>query len=755
MLRYHSLSLQNWVLFNQAQLGLNSLGTTVIGGENHTRRGIRSNGAGKSLLLSSIPTLWYGSGPTVLATKSRARRDAFYRKGSQINLCFGIDNKNYSITKYIQGQALRYDVHVDGNPLEFTNARAAEEWMASFAISEEQFYTTVYIDSRRPVLTMLGQGSQRFQFFSDLFRLESFDNIRTALEAGKSALRDEQVILAAQERELSELKCTIENLRESLKEWSAETIVDVEKHLNSVREWQSLLKVLRRKAEELTKKGYDKIPYSPKKYAVLKQKVADLEMQTILFHEYSTQAKKAVKAQREIDNLKRQIATIPEEGTGEKAKLNAILDHDQRIVKKESSIVKDLSELRYQRDRTPTVDEIEIQKLLAKYRSEYDRLAHARLILEALKVAKDNKCPVCGSKYKTNPVHKHKVIEKQEIICKQLAEDVPKMYRNYNGMKNTQSKHNEIVSKLQQLDDEYSKLQKKRLPKKKIEEITTRIKELKQRTNLSLKMNSIQIPMQPKSKPPKKDPSLQLEKAHKQLTRLAKGRRWHKFLEQCNENGVTPRAFEEEKQDIAKITKELEKAKHNTTLLKDAEKRQAKLRSKIEGAKKHLERAQAMDALLGAYGSTGLKRSACASLANKMQENLNTIAPLMFDHYTFHFDVTARDFRILFEDKVRGASFDVRNLSGSESRAFTILSTMALLPILPDQYRSNLLILDEFEVNMDETLRDRFVNQVLAALQSTVSHIIIITPFPEYYPEGRHCTVTKKGPESQLVWVDN
>ena len=195
--------------------------------------------------------------------------------------------------------------------------------------------------------------------------------------------------------------------------------------------------------------------------------------------------------------------------------------------------------------------------------------------------------------------------------------------------------------------------------------------------------------------------------------------------------GVTPRAFEEEKQDITKVTKELAKAKHNTTLLKDAEKRQAKLKGKIEGAKKHLERAQAMDALLGAYGNTGLKRSACATLANKVQENLNAISPLMFDYYTFHFDVTSKDFRILFEDKVRGASFDVRNLSGSESRAFTILSTIALLPLLPDRYRSNLLILDEFEVNMDETLRDRFVNQVLVTMQS------ICTPCNHHYSISR------------------
>ena len=754
MLNYRSLSLQNWVLFNKTQLKLDTPGLTVIGGANHTRKGIRSNGAGKSLLLSSIPTLWYGSGPTILATKSRARRDAFYRKGSNLNLHFDIDNTKYSISKYIQGQSLRYDVHKNGEPLEFTTARAAEEWMASFAITEEQFYTTVYMDSRRPVLTMLGQGSQRFQFFSDLFRLESFDNIRMALETGKAAIRDERAVLVAQEQELSELKGTIEDLRESLKKWSAETIVEVEEHLNSIREWQSLLKVLQRKAEELKKRGCDKIAYNPKEYTALKQKVADLELQSVLFHEYSVRAEEGKKAQREIDALKKQIAAIPERKEDE-VYLDTTLVVDQQFGKKESEIAEEMSKLRRQKDRTPTVDDDKLQKLLAKHNKEYDKLAHARLLLEALKVATDNKCPVCGSKFKADLAQKRKMIREQKAICKQLEIDVPKMYKTYTDAKEMQSRHNEIVSKLRQLKDERSKLQKKRLPKEKIKAITARIKELKQRTDLSLEMNSIQIPMQPKSKPPKKDPSPQLEKAHKQLAKLAKGRRWYKFLEQCSENGVTPKAFEEEKQDITKVTKELAKAKHNTTLLKDAEKRQAKLKGKIEGAKKHLERAQAMDALLGAYGNMGLKRSACATLANKVQENLNAISPLMFDYYTFHFDVTSKDFRILFEDKVRGASFDVRNLSGSESRAFTILSTMALLPLLPDRYRSNLLILDEFEVNMDETLRDRFVNQVLVTMQSIAPHVIIITPFPEYYPEGRHCTVTKKGPKSQLVWVES
>ena len=186
--------------------------------------------------------------------------------------------------------------------------------------------------------------------------------------------------------------------------------------------------------------------------------------------------------------------------------------------------------------------------------------------------------------------------------------------------------------------------------------------------------------------------------AERTLSKLNKGKKWAKFLKQCKRHGLSLDDLRAEDADISDLVAQVAQAEQEGALLSDAERRHADLEAKMRMAQKHLERAKAMDALLNAFGNAGLKRSACATLAEKVERNLNAVAPLMFDDYKFHFDVTPKDFRILFEDK-RGA-FDVRNLSGAESRCFTVLSMLAMLPLLPSRYRSNILILDEVDVNL-------------------------------------------------------
>ena len=121
-----------------------------------------------------------------------------------------------------------------------------------------------------------------------------------------------------------------------------------------------------------------RIAYDPKEYTALKQKIADLELQSVLFHEYSARAKETKKAQREIDGLKKQIAAIPERKEDE-VYLDTTLLVDQQFGKKESEITEEISKLRRQKDSTPTVDDGKLQKLLAKHNKEYDKLAHAAI----------------------------------------------------------------------------------------------------------------------------------------------------------------------------------------------------------------------------------------------------------------------------------------------------------------------------------------------------------------------------------------
>lgn len=70
---------------------------------------------------------------------------------------------------------------------------------------------------------------------------------------------------------------------------------------------------------------------------------------------------------------------------------------------------------------------------------------------------------------------------------------------------------------------------------------------------------------------------------------------------------------------------------------------------------------------------------------------------------------------------------DVRRLSGYESKMFPLASLMAMAKILPEDLRTNILVLDEIESNMSAASRRRLV-RLLPELQKVYDSIWIITP---------------------------
>ena len=57
-----------------------------------------------------------------------------------------------------------------------------------------------------------------------------------------------------------------------------------------------------------------------------------------------------------------------------------------------------------------------------------------------------------------------------------------------------------------------------------------------------------------------------------------------------------------------------------------------------------------------------------------------------------------------------GQTSDVWYLSQAESKLFPLLSVIALLPLIPQNMRTNLLILDDIESSMSPETRDHVVN---------------------------------------------
>ena len=300
---------------------------------------------------------------------------------------------------------------------------------------------------------MLGQGSQRFQFFSELFRLDSYDSIRVVLEQGRAALKDEQAVLVAQEQELSTLTTEIAMLRDKTEKWQGSALDEARDHIQEVRERQARIEVLREQGNDLADKGCNKVAYTPKAHKNADKAVEELEYQLTLYLEYGEWAKEHKKAQRKAGELKMALAKIPEVKPRERKKIDTTIAQAHEIAEKVADVAKALANLQTRRPQVVVSDK-RMEELRQAFRTDYDCLAHARLVLQALKVSTDDKCPVCGSKYTATK----KMVRQQEEVVQRFEESLPKSRKAYEEAHEAQCAHNDAILEIAQLEKDIKKL---------------------------------------------------------------------------------------------------------------------------------------------------------------------------------------------------------------------------------------------------------------------------------------------------------
>jgi hypothetical protein len=119
----------------------------------------------------------------------------------------------------------------------------------------------------------------------------------------------------------------------------------------------------------------------------------------------------------------------------------------------------------------------------------------------------------------------------------------------------------------------------------------------------------------------------------------------------------------------------------------------------------------------------------------------------------FPLNIQNREFQLLVQRAQKHTS-DVRYLSGAESRLLSLLSLLAFLPLLPDNLRSNICILDEMEANLSRSSRELFIRKSLPVLQKMVPNIFIITPLTAqdfYIPEAKNLRVVMQNGVSTIT----
>ena len=133
--------------------------------------------------------------------------------------------------------------------------------------------------------------------------------------------------------------------------------------------------------------------------------------------------------------------------------------------------------------------------------------------------------------------------------------------------------------------------------------------------------------------------------------------------------------------------------------------RVGKLEKRLLTIDRKLKDRPVLTRLVDAYGRKGLRIAVLRDASDRICTNLNRFAPLLFpERMTFSADVGDSGLGLNVE-RSDGRTSDIRHMSGAESRLFSLVWLLSVLPLVPDNRRSNLVVLDEFEANLDPATR--------------------------------------------------
>jgi len=763
-----ALEASGWSLLQKpVRLPLDKYPLLVIRGKNLNSGDPRqSNAAGKSLLMSVLPTIRYSAPP--VATK--ARDLAGMVNGSMLALDFKTDvpyRIEQSFTK-----SVHYKIHRNGKDSKVRTTPLARKRIEELLPwTPEVFYSTIYLDGRRPFRFQMGTDSERLAFFTQLFQLDEYNYLHKRLLARRLALKEDAVRASTLEAELvRQTRARKESGWSKAKAAKWKTISEEARTLQASwaeanRKAQAVapLVALWEKQQEL-----DKLLAKPPKVGedTVKEQVRLFrewaEYETVL-EQYESTRKRLLKQlsklpeHRSAEDIERDLSSVNKLLGRMEATIESLTDQVNAIDERLSEMRSEYREAESQVQGLPkpkealTTEEIE---------AERHRLNGLRKLAD---LAEDGHklCPTCGAKLNTKNVRR--LVSEASKRMKVVQQGV---------------KYLEAVERLASLEKEGKKLKAKlsapellqlRTVVNKAKDLskqqaalTSMLDEARTRAEAQARIDKLKKPKAPNRPKPKTT----LEKLRKQYAicmRWSDAKKsWKAVSVQIEELTGKPRI--KKAPDVAKWTSlqkqiqvKLNSANSKLSSLQSSRERYRAAKETIQRLNVELEKVKdaltdlpILDALIVAYGNKGLKVGRAAHLASFIEQGLNSKARLIFvEPTTFQCSVTEGKFSVTYTRGKRTA--DVQRLSGAESKAFALLLLASYLPLVPSHLRTNVLVLDEMDANMSPATKQIFIHDFLPYLQSLVPNIVVVTPDTDtHYPHAKTLTVIKKGEDSTV-----
>lgn len=718
------LTVEGIVLFKEASLDLGQPQLAVVRGINRDSSVPNSNGAGKSLLFNCLSALLYDSPPT--ANRRKSSKDMFAGTG-KIELAATIGDAPHRFTKYVKGKSLKLRIERNDEDLKIRTLSSAQSYLEEcFPLSQELFYQLVYLRGTTANTLLGGTPVQRHTFFEKIFHLEDYDFVAQKLRGELKYLKERKVQKDTLEGtlekpdDLGRLRLRAKRVKDTVRGLTTE-LTTLEKQLTQATKYEALAK---------------RVPkhYRDPKAVKAKYKAADQDYRELLEREHQYRDN-----QREWNDYrqyrKRRKHYEQRAHKFSRTKLKALRDKLaglQRKLHDEERIAKRLAQAEPVKQAR--------QKIIAKAKVIQKRLAILRW--QAKQVA-DGKCPVCGTKISLNERNRLE----QEIDKDQVA-----FFGQWHKLQ-----EQEPLEVGDWLFDSDPKGQEKRVAKlqKQVDKYDKRLRKLGKGHHYYEQLEELEVVAKPKHRIKPVDQS-DLDKLRE---RASQYKHYYKLAVALHKTTKPKRSYSYYLSKVKAVQTELDQLRLKQQTLSQqlgqAEEQQRtyrKTKKKITKLKKQLVDLPLVTALVEAYGPKGLRGYDVDELVGLYVNNLNQYSSLVFSEpVDFSYVIGNRSVQLLATRGKR--TYDICHLSGAESQAFNLLSLLALTPLVPEQYRSNVLIMDEIDSAMSPQNRKLLANELLPRLQQLIPTIFVVTPHSErefYVPNSVNYIVERKRGRSKL-----
>lgn len=775
------LDLHNVVTIKQASVDFNHNLTYVRGSNlDSDAANPTGNGAGKTLLFSTLANVLFQTTP--LALKKKSRRDILRQRGSSVGIILKehVEGPEYEIIQTSKG----YTIYEDGKDLELHTIPRAEAYIRKlFPLSDIKFYSTCYLSTQRPYLIQRDTDTNRLQHFTDIFNLDQYTAIKDVLTQRLRTIKDNELKLSVLQQQRLGLRKKLKDLRagasreeyaQARSEYTASTSdmdkLQAEKFTLTTqkRDLDALLVI--EKTLDVLRGQYSFKKPPAKMLKFFRQQRSD----SISWDRWRQRSAQSTKMLAKLDA---QLEALDLPNTP-KAKLSTLRKKTIARIRELDSLISD--------QRSAERKFVASKKEIARLTSEYEELG---ITTTASDVDYDSEIAVLNSTIKLEKLLKH---EHESQACPTCL--APLDFDNLRGLVARAKKRKEkllVLSKASRLLTQIAELSEGQvefdqasyddlvteqdLLNKKRDTYELGLDTYSKHETLCSHRSEIEIPNKPDGDEPEQsvtdidgyiDLCVSIADAlsskdvllsnHSDLSDLRSAEKVLNKVEsiarRMSDIDAKLSKLRLRQSSAASVVSAYEQHKNTHGVYK---KELDEVDLKIEKLTPSATTKKLLDILIKAYGPKGLRAQAADSVCSLFQTNLNHYSDLIFAE-PFIFEVKASESGIsILVDRNNGkpdSISDVRNLSGAESNSFQLLCLISLLPLIPDNERVNLVILDEPTSHQDAVSREIFHTRFIPVLREVVPSVYVIDNHGDPLPkDAKEWVVQKQGGTSTLL----